>query len=261
MKNILFLLSLLFLILSFFQLRAQVYSDAPLSISDKNEIFTDMLYIKFRSADIIEIPAGEDKTDGNSISDNYPGIKQLFTDYCNEWNVSLSGLELCKAIPQAREEDTLYIDSITGEIKILPNLAKVYIIKFPKPIDVEKMISELRIFPEVEYTHGPVQWVDCSETPNDPKYIDGSQWYLDSIQAPGAWSITKGNTEIKIALIEGGGVELTHTDLQSKIVGGDGNPGGIQTPHGTNVAGIAGANTDNGIGIASLGWNYKFINL
>ena len=77
------------------------------------------------------------------------------------------------------------------------------------------------------YTHGPVQWVDCGVTPNDPKYTDGSQWYLNTIQAPNAWGITTGNPSIKIAIIEGGGVEQTHEDL---IVGGDGGGPSGPTP-------------------------------
>jgi hypothetical protein len=261
MKKILFIMLFSFLFSTIFTLsfKAQVYSEAPITISDKKEILTDMLYIKFKHSDVIKFSTGESKADGESISDEYTGIKKLFRDYCREKNIELIELQLIKAIPEAREKDTLCVDKFSGEIKILPNLARIFIVEFPKPVDVENFMARLRTFSEIEYVHGPVQWVDCSETPNDPKYIDGSQWYLDSIQAPGAWSITKGNLEIKIALIEGGGVELTHTDLQSKIVGGDGNPGGIQTPHGTNVAGIAGANTDNGTGIASLGWNISLL--
>ncbi|MDO8549098.1 MAG: S8 family serine peptidase [Ignavibacteria bacterium] len=257
-KHILIIsLTFLFSIVFYSSSRAQFHSEAPITISESGEILTDMIYVKFKPNDLIVLPMGEIETDGNSISENYPVVKRIFVDYCEEWDLSLNELKLIKAIPQAKEDDTLYVDN-TGNIRTLPNLAKVYIIRFPKPVNIEAIMSGLKTFTEVEYTHGPVQWVDCTETPNDPKYSDGSQWYLNTIQAPGAWGITKGSSNIKIALIENG-VELTHTDLQSKIVGGDGNPNGVQTPHGTNVAGIAGAVTNNGTGIASLGWNISLL--
>jgi hypothetical protein len=91
----------------------------------------------------------------------------------------------------------------------------------------------------------------------DTKYTDGSQWYLDAIHSSQAWGITKGNPDIKIAIIDADGVEQTHEDLQSKIVGGDGL--GAIGPHGTTVSGFAGAATNNGLGIASLGWNISLL--
>lgn len=262
MKRYLFLILhiiLLNFVLCFSSLKAQVYSEAPVSISEEGEILTDMIYINFKPNDILKIRSGDVYIDGSSISDNYSEIKKLFTDHCKEWGLRLNEIRFSKAIPQASEEDTLYVDEITGDIKTLPNFANLYILRFPKPVEVEKIMARLRTFTEVDYTHGPVQWVDCGQTPNDPKYVDGSQWYLNTIQAPNAWGISKGNSDINIALIESGGVELTHVDLQSKIVGGDGNPGGVQTPHGTSVAGIAGAVTNNETGIASLGWNISLL--
>ncbi len=141
----------------------------------------------------------------------------------------------------------------------MPNLARVFIIKFPKQVDIETIISELEKRAEVEYVHGPVQLVNCAEYPNDTYYSNGGQWYLNAIKAPEAWGITKGSTSVKIALIKTEGVELSHSDLQSKIIGGDNNPGGIDGGHGTRVAGFAGAVTNNSLGVASLGWNIKLL--
>jgi len=101
--------------------------------------------------------------------------------------------------------------------------------------------------------------VNCSgNSPNDPKYVDGTQWYLNAINAPDAWDITKGNSDIKITVIDSRGVpQQNHPDLVNKIVtGGDTQP---ENDHSTRVAGFAGAATDNGEGIASLGWNTSII--
>ena len=63
---------LLNFVLCFSSLKAQVYSEAPVSISEEGEILTDMIYVKFKPNDLLKIPYGEKNTDGNSISDNYP---------------------------------------------------------------------------------------------------------------------------------------------------------------------------------------------
>ncbi len=50
--------------------------------------------------------------------------------------------------------------------------------------------------------------------PND-RYYD-RQWYLEKINAPGAWERTTGSTEIVVAVIDGG-VQISHPDLKNNI--------------------------------------------
>ncbi|MDQ7817818.1 MAG: S8/S53 family peptidase [Melioribacteraceae bacterium] len=262
MKKDLFLFLLLTLLVFQFNLslRAQIFSEAPVTISDKGERLSKMIYIKFRPGNLIEIPKDRKDVDGNSISNKFSNIRKIIFDFCKNWKLDLPDLKISKAIPKAKDDDTLFTDVKTGEIKKLPNLARVFIIEFPKQVDVEAITTELSKHKEIEYAHGPIQLVNCAEYPNDQYYANGGQWYLNTISAPEAWGITKGGTDIKIALIETSGVELTHSDLQSKIAGGDNNPAGILAGHGTNVAGFAGAVTNNSTpGVASLGWNIKLL--
>ncbi len=67
---------LLYFVLCFPSLKAQIYSEAPVSISEEGEILTDMIYVKFKPNDLLKIPYGEKNTDGNSISNNYPELKR-----------------------------------------------------------------------------------------------------------------------------------------------------------------------------------------
>ncbi len=91
--------------------------------------------------------------------------------------------------------------------------------------------------------------------PNDEMYIKNN-WAFDKIMAKEAWNITKGDTSITIGIHDLFGNSTSHEihdDLKGKVKSHYNKFGN----HGTCVAGVAGANTDNEIGIASLGWNLK----
>lgn len=97
---------------------------------------------------------------------------------------------------------------------------------------------------------------------NDPVFTQGLQWALDRIGAPDAWSLATGRG-VTIAVIDSG-IDLNHEDLRGKLVGSvscigsDGDSSGCtgsaqdDSGHGTHVAGVALATTDNGLGIAGV---------
>ncbi|EER18432.1 Thermitase, putative [Perkinsus marinus ATCC 50983] len=95
-------------------------------------------------------------------------------------------------------------------------------------------------------------------SPND-EYYPQQKAYLEAISVPKAWDIldsTSKRTPVTIAVIDDG-VQADHPDLQGTVIKGynvidkntDTHPRG---PHGTMMAGIAGAIRNNKIGIAGI---------
>jgi subtilisin family serine protease len=105
---------------------------------------------------------------------------------------------------------------------------------------------------------------------NDP--LSGSQWGPAQVRAEQAWNVTQGLGAV-IAVVDTG-IDIDHPDLAANVIAGNtflscgasgcgngdwqsGSPAGH--PHGTHVAGIAAAVTNNGVGIAGVAPQAKLL--
>lgn len=97
-------------------------------------------------------------------------------------------------------------------------------------------------------------------TPNDPLYP--GQWGLTQIHAPAAWQQTTGSG-VKVAVLDTG--MASHPDVPDPLEGYDfvaddpdptdpGDPDSECTSHGTMVASVVAARTNNGRGMAGVTW-------
>jgi thermitase len=125
-------------------------------------------------------------------------------------------------------------------------------------------LGHLRNRPDVEFAEfdSPVQAFQTF-APDDTYYSASyasshygsiAQWGPQAVSAPAAWGVTPGDPSIVIAIVDTG-IDSSHPDLASKVVGeysviGKSARDGFG--HGTHVAGIAAAATNNDIGIAGM---------
>jgi serine protease len=110
------------------------------------------------------------------------------------------------------------------------------------------------------------KFVEENEVNSRPDAVDDpkldSQYAPQLVNAVDAWETTQGSEDVTIAVVDQG-VDYTHPDLEAQFgsnkgrdfVDDDGDPipdDDANEYHGTHVAGIASATTDNGVGVAGV---------
>lgn len=157
------------------------------------------------------------------------------------------------------------IKNLPQNIKLLRTHRLGYIdIEVPKDnnvIDYVEKLKSLGIFESVDY----ISEVKTCFTINDHSlvYDPSRQWYIDRINLWNTWDITTGISSIKIAVIDSGvnwnNPDLgygddTYTNLDSNL-----EKDYLSDPydqyrdwHGTSTAGVIGAKTNNGEGVAGV---------
>ncbi len=157
--------------------------------------------------------------------------------------------------------------------------------------NIETVINALLADDNIAYVE-PSYIHSTFYTPNDPSY--NLQFYLPKVKAPEAWDVLKNSSNVIIGIVDSGS-ELAHEDLAANIYyntadpvngiddDGDGyidnyagwdlcgasastmisdndpNVKSKAADHGVHVSGIAGAVSNNSIGVASLAYNPKLL--
>ncbi len=150
-------------------------------------------------------------------------------------------------------------------VKRIPTL-NVEIFKSTDANFMERVIRHLRNDPRIQYLE-PDFLATAVEIPNDPDLFENRQWGMYKIQAAASltsgWNITHGNSAVKVAVVDSG-IDSDHEDLAGKIKNSknctDSSTSYDLFGHGTHVAGIISANTNNKIGVAGVGYDISLIN-
>ncbi|MEE9167970.1 MAG: S8 family serine peptidase [Candidatus Neomarinimicrobiota bacterium] len=169
----------------------------------------------------------------------------------------------------------------------LPDISRIYLAAYETNANPYAVAQRLQESPQVIYAE-PVFIRRVYGVPDDSLY--SSQWHLSAIMAADAWDISHGDSTIIIAVVDNG-FDMDHPDLEANYftnpneipgnqVDDDGNGyvddvqgwdfgesdndpthGSEEAAgywvHGTHVAGIANAVTDNQAGVAGVAWNVK----
>ncbi|MEO7608704.1 MAG: S8 family serine peptidase, partial [Saprospiraceae bacterium] len=167
-------------------------------------------------------------------------------------------------------------------------LDRSFRVTLPANIDVADLMRKLELIPAVDYAEREPRHKG-SLVPNDPSY--SGQYAMGLIQAAAAFNIHTGGNAF-VAIVDDA-CRITHQDLAANIrvnpneipgnlIDDDGNgkvddmmgwdvadnDSNVNPPasannnyfsHGTHVSGIACAVTNNGVGIASIGFNCKIL--
>jgi thermitase len=101
-----------------------------------------------------------------------------------------------------------------------------------------------------------------STLPNDP--FLKQQWALNKIQAPILWQVTAGGRSILVAILDTG-IDRNHEDLVGKVVAEVNFADSLTCHdihgHGTHVAGIIAANSNNETGVAGVAPDSQLMNV
>ena len=115
----------------------------------------------------------------------------------------------------------------------------------------------------VEFAEPNFLYMQNQIGPNDLLYIEQYQWNLPAIRAEVGWDLTRGKEDIVIAVVDTG-VDLNHPDLKNRLTEGynlieNNNYPDDDNGHGTHVAGIIAAETNNQEGTAGITWFNKIM--
>lgn len=138
-------------------------------------------------------------------------------------------------------------------------------IKYPSKTRILELVDLFNTY-DVVLSAGTNDYVELNSVPNDPNLY--KQWNLigeNGINILNAWDFTTGSKEIRVGVIDTG--IASHEDLNDNVVEGYDfvNKNDITTDdldnHGTCVAGIIGAISDNGIGVSGINEKISIIPL
>ncbi|MCC7360215.1 MAG: S8 family serine peptidase [Anaerolineales bacterium] len=161
-------------------------------------------------------------------------------------------------------------------------LGQIYRLRLLPSADVPAAVAVLQADPAVAFAE-PDYVAHLITTPNDPEFAE--QWALATINAPAAWNVVTGTPTVSIAVIDAG-LDITHPELANQLWTNPGETPGNSldddnngyvddlhganiygqnadltdtTGHGTQVAGIMAAQTNNALGVAGVCWQCRLM--
>lgn len=261
-----------------FQLPQAIDATEARRILDRLRLLPEVLWVEL-------IPSAAESSSARGRAFNTqqnPGTNQITLKLRD---TSVLPQDILPSLSQAAGSDLVYLRSSSGNSHLMG-------------VRRGMTVSELGALARRLEQHAAVLYADpvvsarTRLAPNDSLYP--SQWNLFEFPGgayfPAAWDINTGSSGIVVAVIDSG--ILPHPDLAGKVLTGydmvsdiaysndgdgrdsdpadpgdwvaanecgPGEPASASLWHGTHVAGIVGAATNNGTGIAGAGWNSRIL--
>jgi subtilisin family serine protease len=149
--------------------------------------------------------------------------------------------------------------SLAATPDILTERLNTVLVNVPAGKEMEYRTLLLAL-PGVLYAE-PNYYVTAQVIPNDSRWIN--QWGPEDIHAPEAWDVTRGSTNVTIAIVDSG-IDISHPEFAGRMLPGydfvnHDTSVEDRCGHGTHVAGIAAANGDNSVGVAGMDWHARIL--
>lgn len=179
------------------------------------------------------------------------------------------------------------------------DLSLIYELKYTNNVSIEDAVNQVLATGIMEFAEPHYNYQLHNFTPNDPSITNsGQSGFLTRIRAYAAWDLalggSQGNSNVVIGIVDSG-TDTDHPDLVTQfkhnaadpingadddgdgyidnytgydlagadynIVVGDNDPSimGANNDHGSHVSGCAAAATNNGVGVAGIGFNCKLL--
>ncbi|MBI2420132.1 MAG: S8 family serine peptidase [Ignavibacteriales bacterium] len=212
---------------------------------------------------------------------------ELIVKLKNEQSIDHLKSQITRQFKLSGKSGMIVAKQIFGNQKKSADLNRIFSLSFNSAIDPLIISRKFAANNLVEWIE-PRYVYEVSTVPNDPSY--SSQWGLVKVKAAEAWDVTQGDTSVIIGIVDTG-IDWDHPDLNANIwvnkteiagngidddnngyiddnigwdFGGltglaDNNPMEDKPDHGTHVAGIASAVTNNGTGVAGMGYKCKLM--
>jgi subtilisin family serine protease len=200
-----------------------------------------------------------------AIAERIPGGPVPLTDVpCPSiWIAGVGRSVLATVAPDTTVPRSLL--SAYGAVRY-PGVPAIGLVPFAVPAGrVDAFMTALRVVPGVQSVALDRLAHAASiklRTPRDPMLRQ--QWALTTTHATQAWGVEVGTSNLVTVAVLDTGVDSTHPDLKGRVGQGfDFYSGGTDTSdpqyHGTAVASVIAADTDNRIGMAGLSWGAQIM--
>ena len=225
--------------------------------------FGGRVIVKFKTGQnpqLLELKIKERETRKNSLSGF---IKNIFEDISNlSKGEPGDQAKLTKILaPNKQIQVKDYKQLISQKEKHPTTLSDIFVLETQSDLSTQELAGEYKKLGTVEYAE-PDYLVTIQTTPNDSYF--SYQWNLTKISIPEAWDITTGSVQNTVAVVDTG-ISTTHPDLPNgNIIMGYDFVNNDNFPvddhgHGTHIAGIIGAVTNNALGVGGINWNVKLL--